>query len=65
MSSTKADGYRKRAEECRSRAQNCDDQESWTFWLDLAQRWDQSAEKLQVLAKEAADERQAMAAEAP
>jgi hypothetical protein len=59
-----ADEYRKRAEECRSKAQNCDDQESWTFWLDLAARWDQSAEKVEELAREAADEGQAVAAEA-
>ena len=64
MFSSQADEYRKRAEECRSTAQGYTDQESRSFWLDLAQRWDESAEKAEELAKATADDQLAIIPEA-
>jgi hypothetical protein len=47
--SSQAGDYRRRGEECRSRAKKAEDDESETFWLDLANRWEQSARKVEQL----------------
>jgi hypothetical protein len=45
MPSSKAKEFRKRAEDCRSKAQKSEDRNSKIFWVDLAKRWEQSAQK--------------------
>lgn len=41
---------RRRAEDCRLKAQECEELGSKIFWLDLARRWEEAAEKVKVLA---------------
>jgi hypothetical protein len=41
---------RKRAEDCRLKARECEELGSEIFWLDLARRWEEAAEKAKVLA---------------
>jgi hypothetical protein len=45
--SQKADDYHRRAAECRAKAERADDDEAEAFWLDLAVRWDQCADKIE------------------
>ena len=42
---------KKRAEDCRSKAQKSEDRSSKMFWLDLAKRWENSAAKESVSAR--------------
>jgi hypothetical protein len=51
MPSSKAKEFRKRAEDCRLKGQESEDRNSKTFWLDLAKRWELSAEKESVSAQ--------------
>jgi hypothetical protein len=43
----KADKYRKKAEACRLEAQKAEVEENRVKWLEVAQQWEQSAEKLE------------------
>jgi hypothetical protein len=45
--SEKADDYGRRAAECQAKAERADDDEARAFWLDLAVRWDQCADKIE------------------
>jgi hypothetical protein len=45
MPSSKAKEFRRRAEDCRLKAQKSEDRSSKMFWLDLSKRWEQSAAK--------------------
>ena len=51
MPSSKAKEFRKRAEDCRLKAQKSEDRSSKMFWLDLAKRWEYSAAKETVSAQ--------------
>jgi hypothetical protein len=51
MPSPKAKEFRRRAEDCRSKAQKSEDRSSKMFWLDLAKRWGNSAAKETVSAR--------------
>jgi hypothetical protein len=51
MANTKAEEYRRRAEDCRSRAIASQTPEAQALWHDLSSRWDQSAEKVEELAE--------------
>jgi hypothetical protein len=51
MPSPKAKEFRRRAEDCRSKAQKSEDRSSKMFWLDLAKRWENSAAKETVSAR--------------
>jgi hypothetical protein len=51
MPSSKAKQFRKRAEDCRLKAQKSEHPHSKTFWLDLAKRWERTAEKESVSAQ--------------
>jgi hypothetical protein len=51
MPRSKAKEFRKRAEDCRLKAQKSEDRSSKMFWLDLAKRWEHSATKETVSAQ--------------
>ena len=50
MANTTAEEYRNRAEDYRSRAIRADTLRDQAFWIDLANRLEQSANKLEELA---------------
>jgi hypothetical protein len=51
MPSEKAKEFRKRAKDCRLKAQQSEDPNSKAFWLHLAKGWERSAEKESVSAQ--------------
>jgi hypothetical protein len=51
MPSARAKEFRKRADECRVKAQKTEDPDSKIFWLDLAKRWERTAAEESVSAQ--------------